>query len=92
MSAANTPGPLYLDRAIAGFDADPPDSDFQDGYMAALHTLRNESGYHLVHDALAEIVAAVAAYEGNHSKAPTKRLHHAMLAGKFALAKARGEQ
>jgi len=28
---------LYLENAIASFDLDPPDSDYQRGYLAALH-------------------------------------------------------
>lgn len=56
MSAGFTPGPFYLDRVIEGFRTDPPDSDFQDGYMAGLHALKAESGYDAVHEALAALV------------------------------------
>lgn len=33
----------YLDRAIEGFDRDPPGSDFQHGYLECLKTVRAEA-------------------------------------------------
>jgi hypothetical protein len=45
-------GEFYLDRLLEGFSNDPPDSDFQDGFMACADTIRRESGYHEVHAAL----------------------------------------
>ena len=37
-------GPIeYLDRAVASFDGDPPDSDFQRGYLEALKAVRSEA-------------------------------------------------
>jgi hypothetical protein len=32
----------YLNKAIASFDGDPPDTAFQKGYLAALEDARNE--------------------------------------------------
>src|SRR4051812_24995685 len=33
----------YVTRAIASFDGDPPDNQFQKGYLAALEVVRDEA-------------------------------------------------
>jgi hypothetical protein len=33
----------YVDAAIASFENDPPDSDYQKGYLAALKVVRDEA-------------------------------------------------
>lgn len=33
----------YVERAIAGFDRDPPSTDYQRGFLAALETVRGEA-------------------------------------------------
>lgn len=35
----------YIDKAIASFDGDHADTDFQRGYLAALKDVRDEGGY-----------------------------------------------
>ena len=40
---------------------------------------------------LTEAVAAIEAFEKNHGKAPTKRLHDAALRGRYALSNLRGD-
>ncbi len=32
----------YLDRAIGSFERDPPDNEFQRGFLAAMETARND--------------------------------------------------
>jgi hypothetical protein len=75
----------YIDRVMDGFRADPPDSDFQDGCLSMADIMRREGRYNELVAALSEIVAAVEAYEKNHGRCPTKRLHNAARVGRFEL-------
>ena len=43
MAATIPEARAYVAEAIASFDGDPADSDFQDGYLAALYVVGREA-------------------------------------------------
>jgi hypothetical protein len=71
-----------LRRKATWNDFDPATQDNFDEAAAHIEALAG---------CLTEAVAAIEAFEKNHGKAPTKRLHDAALRGRYALSNLRGD-
>ena len=58
----------YIDEAIAAFDRDPADSDYQRGYLAALINVRDDGRYSELCDTLKRIAVGEVAGDPNQAQ------------------------